>query len=111
MTDVFNLENLVKENTCLKSKRRALIDIILTNKLRNFQKTQNFVTGISDCHKLILTILRSSFKKLQPKIDIYRSCKSFDENHFLADLDTKLRQGNLYKDSQNKYSKLATIFK
>lgn len=111
INDVFNLENLVKENKCFKSKRRALIDIILTNTPRSFQKIPNFVAGISNCQKLILTILKSSFKKLQPKIFTCRSNKSYDEKYFFSDLDIKLVQGNLYKHSQDKYSKLTTIFK
>ena len=84
LTNVFNLENIMKENTRYKSKRGTLIDIVLKNKPRSFQKPQNFeIAGISDCHKLIVKILRSSFKKLQPKIV---SFSSFDEKQFLSDL-------------------------
>ena len=67
LLDVFNLKNLVKEPTCFKSDKRSLVDIILTNKPRSFHKTQGFVTGISDFHKLVVTVLRSYYKKLPPK--------------------------------------------
>ena len=66
LLDVFNLKNLVKEPTCFKSDKRSLVDIILTNKPRSFHKTQGFVTGISDFHKLVVTVLRSYYKKLPP---------------------------------------------
>ena len=35
------------------SDNRSLIDTILTNKLRSFHKTQGFVTGIINFHKLV----------------------------------------------------------
>ena len=35
------------------SENRSLIDTILTNKLRSFHKTQGFVTGIINFHKLV----------------------------------------------------------
>ena len=47
----------------------------------------NFVTGISDCHKPIVTILRASFKKLPPRHISYRSYNNFNENAFLYDLN------------------------
>lgn len=64
LNDVSNGENLVKEFTCFKSNRGTLIDIILTNKTRSYKKTQNFVTSISDCNKLILATLSWSLRNL-----------------------------------------------
>lgn len=69
LNDVFNLENSIKENTTFKSKRGILIHIILTNENKSFKKTQNFVTGVGDFHKLIASILRLSLKNVQPKSD------------------------------------------
>ena len=54
----------MKKITCFKSNRRTLTDITLTNKPRSYQKAQNFVTGISDSRKLILTISSPFFKKI-----------------------------------------------
>ena len=67
LLDVFNLKNLVEEATCFKSIKGSLIDIILTNKPRSFHETQGFFTGICDFHKLVVTVLRSYYKKLPPK--------------------------------------------
>ena len=53
------------------------IDLILTNQKHSFKHTQSLVTGISDFHKLIITIMKTCFKKSGPKQLIYRSYKSF----------------------------------
>ena len=67
-TDVFNLTNLAKKTTCSKSEDGTLIDLMLANRPRIFLKSQNFELGLSDCHKLVVSILRASFKTLPWKI-------------------------------------------
>ena len=66
--DVFNLTNLVKKPTCFNLQDGTLIDLMLTNRSRSFLKSQNFEIGLSDCHKLVVSILRASFKKRPRKI-------------------------------------------
>ena len=110
LIDIFDLKNIVKEPTCFKSEKGSLIDIILTNKPRSFKKTQGFVTGLSDFHKLVVTVLRSFYKKLSPKSISYRNNKTFDENSFLRDLDRRLIRGELYNDCEEPYNKLTQIF-
>ena len=61
--DLFALKNLVKEPTCFKSGNPRCIDLILTNRERNFQHTTAIETGLSDFHKLIVTVLKNSFDK------------------------------------------------
>ena len=80
--DIFGLTNLIKEPTCFKSQNSTLLDLILTNRPRSFMQSQNFETGLSDCHKLVCNILKTSFKKLPPKIIKYRSQKDFDQKSF-----------------------------
>ena len=87
---VFNLTNLIKKPTCFKSQDGTLIDLMLTNRPRNFLKSQNFEIGLSDCHKLVVSILRASSKKLPRKIITYRDQKCFNQDHFLRDLDSRL---------------------
>ena len=88
MKDIFGLTNLIKEPTCFKSQNSTRLDLILTNRPRNFMKSQNFETGLSDCHKLVCSILRASSKKLPPKIIKYRDQRHFDQEKFLDDLDS-----------------------
>ena len=93
--DIFGLTNLIKDPICFKSQNSTLLDLILTNRPRNFMQSHNFETGLSDCHKLVCSILRASFKKLPPKTIKYRDQKHFDQKKFLHDLDSKLLQGDL----------------
>ena len=62
--DIFSLNNLIKVKTCYKSVTGTILDIVLTNKMRSLHKTSTVTTGISDCHKMIVTCLKVHFKKL-----------------------------------------------
>ena len=101
--DVFNLTNLVKKPTCFKSQDGTVIDLMLTNRPRSFLKSQNFEIGLSDYHKLVVSILRASFKKLTRKIKIYRNQKCFNQDNFLRDLDSRLLKAELYKNCDERY--------
>ena len=61
LIDTFNLKNIVKTPTCFKTTRGTLLDVLLTNKLKSFQKPGFCETGLSDCHKMVFTIFRSTF--------------------------------------------------
>ena len=92
LDDAFSLTNLVTDSTCFKSNKGTLIDLMLTNKAKIFYKSHSFFTGLSDCHKLIVSILRTSFQKLPPKFVIYRNQKNSHDSNFLRDLDSRLIQ-------------------
>ena len=47
--------------TKVKSQDEALIDLMSTNRSRSFLKSQSFVIGLSDCHKLLVSILKALF--------------------------------------------------
>ena len=110
MKDIFSLSNLIKKPTCFKSQNSTLLDLILTNRPRSFLKPQNFETGLNDCHKLIFSILRASFKKLPPKIIRYGDKKHFNQKKFLHYLDSKLLQEDLYRNCDKLYEKVSEIF-
>ena len=93
--DVFNLKNLIKEETCFSNLHKSSIDVILTNKPRRFYKSGAYEFGLSDCHKLISTCLRSFVARLKQKIIKYRSYKKFDESYFLADLKQNMDRENI----------------
>ena len=82
-TILFKLKNTVKELTCYKNPENpSCIDLFLTNCSRGFHSTCLYETGLSDFHKLVVTILRTSFEPLPPKIIKYRNYKNFDEDEF-----------------------------
>ena len=60
--------NVVKEKTCFKNMQNpSCIDISLTNNVHAFQQTITIGTGLSDCHKLVLTVLKTTVPRSQPK--------------------------------------------
>ena len=65
----WSLKSLGKEPICFKNPNNpSCIDFFLTNTTRSFQETQVFMTGLSDFHKLVVTILKSTFPTSPPKI-------------------------------------------
>ena len=89
--ELYNLRNVVNEKTCFKSLQNpTCIDLFLTNCNMSFQHTQAISTGLSDFHKMILTVLKTTFIKAGPKETIYRCYKQFDKIEFKNDLTKKL---------------------
>ena len=62
------LKSLNKEATCYKnSSKPSCIDLILINSPRSFFNTKTCFTGVSDCHKLVLSVFKATFSKTGPK--------------------------------------------
>ena len=62
--NVSNLKSLSKKRSCFENPdNRSCIELLLTNRSRNFQNTSTIVTGISDFHKLVATVLKMLFKQ------------------------------------------------
>ena len=59
---------------------KPIIDLILTNKPVDFQKTHVVEIGLSDYHKMILTFVKACSSKLKTKVTFYRSYKKFNES-------------------------------
>ena len=61
---MYNLKNIIKEPTCYKNPNNpSSIDVILTNRKWNFSNSITIETGLSDHHKIILTVLKTYIKK------------------------------------------------
>ena len=78
--------NHVNFKTCFKTTEGSCIDLILSNKKHCLQFTDSLDIGLSDYHRLIYTMLRSTFSKAPPKEICYRDYKNFSEEKFLDDL-------------------------
>ena len=75
-----NLKKLIKVPACFKNPERPTsIDVMLTNSCRSFQNSCAIEAGLSDFHKMIVTILKTYFQKKEPKIIQYRDYKNFSE--------------------------------
>ena len=82
-----DLENLVKDKTCFKNTNNpSTIDLFLTNNSSAFQNTTTTFTGLADCHKLVLTVLKTTFSRNKPKELFYRDYKKFNFSNFNDEL-------------------------
>ena len=94
----YNLKNLVKEPTCFKNvENPSCIDLILTNKPLYFQSTKVIESGVSDCHKFTITILKSNLVKQEPKIFNYRNYKKFNNKGFRNDLLSEISKKGFHE--------------
>ena len=69
---------------------------MLTNKPKSFCNTSTVETGLGNCHKMIVTFLRASFKKTPSKNIVDRDYKHFNQNEFLHELDLEMNKGKFY---------------
>ena len=89
--NVYNIFSLVIEPTCFKNTYNpSCINLFLTNFPLRFQNTGTIETGISDFHKMVITVMKVFYKKQKPKIIQYRSYKNFDNLVFQRELNSKL---------------------
>ena len=64
-----NLKCIVKDKTCFKNPDNpSSIDLFLTNFSNCFQNTTAICTGLSDFHKMIVTVQKYSFVKAGPRV-------------------------------------------
>ena len=76
--DIYHLKNLVHASVCYKnSLKPSCIDLFLTNCSRSFQDTQVIETGLSDFHKMNITVLKMFFSKQKHENDFFRNYKKF----------------------------------
>ena len=80
--DLFAFKNLVQEPTCFKSSNPGCIDLILTNRGRNFQQTTAIETGLSDFHKMVVTVLKAYLISKSQTLLITGTIKTFGQKHF-----------------------------
>ena len=89
--ETYDLVNLINKPTCYKNPNNpSSIDVILTNRKSSFQNSMTIETGLSDCHKMTVTVLKTHCKKLDPLIINYRNYNHFNEEAFREDLRRQL---------------------
>ena len=75
--DLYNFKNLIKEPTCFKNPvNPTCIDLMLTNSYRSFQNSCAIETGLSDFHRMIVTVMKAY------RVVTYRDYKNFSENDY-----------------------------
>ena len=78
----YNFKSLINKPTCYKNPDNPCIDLILISCLNYFQNSSVFESGLSDFHKLILTIFKSKILQQRPNIISYWNYERFDTQTF-----------------------------
>ena len=89
----YNFKSLINKPTCYKiPDNSSWIDLILTNCFIYFQNSSTFETGLSDFHKLILTLFKSKIPEPQPNMMPYRNYKRFDRETLETVISKKIEE-------------------
>ena len=92
----FGLKNLVKDPTCYKNPENpSSINLILTNNPHSFQNSCGIETGLSDFLRMVVTVMKTSFERLKPRVVNYRDYKSFENKLFRGELLFELSNSTL----------------
>ena len=113
--DLYDLENLIKEPTCFKNAANpSSIDVLLTNSPNSFENSVAIETGLSDYHKMVVTVLKSYNKKKDPVTISYRAYKNMNSLVFRDTLKQRLEQFNKeamkYEDFYEIFMKTLDIY-
>ena len=73
----------------------SCIDLILSNRPRIFQNSCAIETGLSDFHKMTLTVTKKSFLEYKPRLIIFRDYRHSQNNAFREDLLSELLNFNI----------------
>ena len=74
---------MINQPTCYKNPGKpTCIDLILANSPRSFQNSCVIQTGLPDFHKMIVTVMKTSYRKFEPRFINYRDYKSFSNERF-----------------------------
>ena len=77
----YDLTSMINKATCYKNPEEPTsIDLILTNCPGSFQNSCVVETGLSDFHKKVVTVMKTSYQKSQLKTIHYRNYKNFSND-------------------------------
>ena len=80
-----HLHNLIKDPTRFQNlDKPSCRNLFLTNFPKSILKSQTLETGLSDFHKLTMTVLKIHYKK--PLVVTYRDYKNFSNESFRTEL-------------------------
>ena len=74
---------MINKPTCYKNPDKpSCTDLILTNCPGSFQNSCVIETGLPDFHMMIVTVMKTSYRKIEPRVINYRDYKSFSNEEF-----------------------------
>ena len=75
---LYNLKNLINMSNFFKNlSNPSCIAVMLTNHPRSFQNSLAIYTGLSDFHRMTVTVVKAYFPKFRPKFVNYSDFKKF----------------------------------
>ena len=80
---------------------------MLSNFPKGFQTSMAIETGLSDFHKMIVTVMKSHYKKQKPKIIFYRKYTNCSTDLFREELLNNISKENFQNMTLNAFK---TIF-
>ena len=94
-----NLKSLIKNPTSFKNHDKpTCIDLVLTNQPRSFHSACTIDAGLSDLHRLTVTVLKAYFKKKEPNSIMHRDYKKFWNQIFREKFVKMLSEKNAQED-------------
>ena len=97
--NAYNLSSLIKEPTCYKNPDNpSSIDLTLKNSPRIFQGSCVMETGLSDFHRMTVTIMTAIFPRLPPKIRTSRNYNKFYNLNFRETLVKEVSLTNTWNN-------------
>ena len=98
--DSYGFKSLIKVPTSFKNPENpSCIDLILTSNPLSFQNSGVIDTGLSDFHKMITTVMKTTYQNLDPKITHCRGYNTFCNDDFRKNLLSALVMENLDKNN------------
>ena len=92
--DFHGMKSLIRVPTCYKNPANpTCIDLMLTNSNRSFQKPCTIAAGLSDFHKMIVTVLKSTSRTFSKVIN-YRDYQNFLNEEFRQQVLKDLLKNN-----------------
>ena len=83
----YGFKSLIKVPTCFKNPENpSCIDLLLTSNTLRIQNPGVIETGLSDFHKMIVKVMKTTYQKLDPKIIHYRDYDTFCNDNFRNNL-------------------------
>ena len=108
---ILSRSQILYQVTCVQSSVGFSIEVMLKNWPRSFHHTSLIETGLSDCHKLILSFFRAFFKRIPAKTIEYRNYSKFSPEAFLHELDQELNKGIICNSQDKLHDPFSDIFR
>ena len=81
--ETFHLNSPIKVLTCyMNPKKPSCTDLLLTNRPKSFQSSSAVEPGLSDFHKMTVTVITTTFEKIKPRVTNFKNWNKFCNEKF-----------------------------